>query len=100
MAHFSRQFSSTRGGERLARLLAVQQLTDWGWARYSQTTQAAALLVAELATNSVTHGRVPGRDFLLILMVIQRTTTPTTLRIEVTDSRGETVWAQLLVVER
>ncbi|MGC2998696.1 ATP-binding protein [Streptomyces sp. G35A] len=87
---FSQRFSSTRRGARLARLLAVQQLADWGWARNSEYLEAAELVVGELAANAVTHGRVPGRDFLLTM-----TLTPLSkgcsgiLRIEVADCRGE-----------
>lgn len=44
----------------------------------------AQLLVAELANNAATHGRVPGRNFQLLLYVVGRT-----LRIEVTDTRGD-----------
>ncbi|WP_274562021.1 ATP-binding protein [Streptomyces spiramyceticus] len=88
-ARFSQQLSSTRRGARLARLLAVQQLADWGWARDSETVQTAALLVAELATNAVTHGRVPGRNFLLSLVVTRQPGETTTLRIEVADCGGE-----------
>lgn len=40
--------------------------------------------MAELATNAVTHARVPGRDFELRL-----TLCPTTLRIEVSDARAD-----------
>ncbi|PWI09553.1 hypothetical protein DIZ27_15765 [Streptomyces sp. NWU339] len=89
-AHFSRQLSSTRRGARLARLLAVQRLADWGWDRGSEPLESAALVVAELAANAVTHGVVPGRDFLLTM-----TLTPLpgncvgTLRVEVADCRGE-----------
>ncbi|SED32357.1 hypothetical protein SAMN04490357_4497 [Streptomyces misionensis] len=45
----------------------------------------ARLLVAELATNAVLHGRVPGRSFRLALVVPE----PGVLRIEVTDTRAE-----------
>ncbi|GAA3302551.1 hypothetical protein GCM10020295_48650 [Streptomyces cinereospinus] len=41
-------------------------------------------VLAELATNAATHGRVPGRDFRLTLHVVAGT-----LRIEVTDTRGD-----------
>ena len=41
-------------------------------------------IVAELAVNAATHGRVPGRDFRLTLYVVGDT-----LRIEVTDTRGD-----------
>jgi anti-sigma regulatory factor (Ser/Thr protein kinase) len=43
----------------------------------------AALLIAELTANAALHGRVRGRGARLDL-----TLTPTTLRIEVTDARG------------
>lgn len=43
-------------------------------------------IIAELASNAVTHGRVPGRDFRLALTV-----TPDTLLIEVTDPRGDRI---------
>ncbi|MFJ4779887.1 ATP-binding protein [Streptomyces sp. NPDC088762] len=45
-----------------------------------------AQIVAELASNAVTHGRVPGRDFRLALSV-----TPESLLIEVTDPRGDRI---------
>ncbi|MFE6525909.1 ATP-binding protein [Streptomyces sp. NPDC057794] len=44
----------------------------------------ATQVVAELSANAVTHGRVPGRDFRLLLHVVGGT-----LRIEVTDTRGD-----------
>ncbi len=47
----------------------------------------ARLIVAELAANAVLHGRVTGRSFRLGLAV----TAPATLRIEVTDARGESL---------
>ncbi|MET7454004.1 ATP-binding protein [Streptomyces sp. NPDC005574] len=80
----TRQFtvllSSTRRGARLARLLTERQLADWG-----QPFDAAAQVVAELAGNAVLHGRVPGRDFRLTLAL----SGAGTLRIAVTDTRGE-----------
>ncbi|MEV6998626.1 ATP-binding protein [Streptomyces sp. NPDC093982] len=77
--NFSVQLSPTPRGARLARLLATEQLRSWGL-----PLDPAAHLVAELATNAVTHGRVPGRDFLLLLYVVGGT-----LRIEVTDTCGD-----------
>ncbi len=44
----------------------------------------ARQVIAELAANAATHGRVAGRDFRLTLYVVADT-----LRIEVTDTRGE-----------
>ncbi len=76
---FSLLLSSTRRGARLARLLAEAQLRQWGL-----PTDPATHLVAELAANAVTHGRVPGRDFRLTLRRVGDR-----LRIEVTDPRGE-----------
>ncbi len=76
---FAMQLSSTPRGARLARLLAEVHLRRWGL-----PTVTACQLVAELASNAATHGRVPGRDFRLALRVIGDV-----LRIEVTDTRGE-----------
>ncbi|MHB9859091.1 ATP-binding protein [Streptomyces sp. YIM S03343] len=90
--HFSQQLSSTERGARLARLLTVQQLIDWGWDRDGEAVATVALVVAELATNAVTHGRLPGRDFLLALALSEAADPASaTLRIEVADSRGERV---------
>jgi anti-sigma regulatory factor (Ser/Thr protein kinase) len=77
--HFTVLLSSTRRGARLARLLTEAQLRRWGL-----PTDTASHLVGELAANAVTHGRIPGRDFRLLLYVIGDT-----LRIEVTDTRGD-----------
>ncbi|MFH8978085.1 ATP-binding protein [Streptomyces sp. NPDC017890] len=76
---FSTLLSSTPRGARLARLLAVNALRDWGI-----PDEAAGHVVAELAANAATHGRLPGRSFRLALYVIGGT-----LRIEVTDTRGD-----------
>lgn len=79
----TRQFgvllSPTRRGARLARLLATEQLRTWGL-----PLDPAVLVVAELANNAATHGRVPGRNFQLSLHAVGGT-----LRIEVTDTRGD-----------
>ncbi|MFF8591427.1 ATP-binding protein [Streptomyces sp. NPDC015220] len=77
--NFTVLLSSTRRGARLARLLTEAQLRRWGL-----PTDSASHIVAELAANAATHGRVPGRDFRLTLYVIGGT-----LRIEVADTRGD-----------
>ncbi|MFJ2291058.1 ATP-binding protein [Streptomyces sp. NPDC087894] len=64
---FAQRFSATRRGARLARLLAALQFVEWGLPRDSVDHDAVALVVAELAANAVLHGRVPGRDFALLL---------------------------------
>ncbi|MET8922701.1 ATP-binding protein [Streptomyces sp. NPDC003509] len=81
---FVQRFSSTPRGARLARLLVLHQLDAWGVPHGSQASDSVAVLVAELAANAVTHGRVPGRDFELAVRLLGRT-----LRIEVSDARVE-----------
>ncbi|ATW50519.1 ATP-binding protein [Streptomyces peucetius] len=81
---FTQRFSSTPRGARLARRLALHQLDTWGVPHGSEASDTAALLVAELAANAVTHGRVPGRDFEVTVKLLDRT-----LRIAVSDTRGE-----------
>ncbi|MER5292784.1 ATP-binding protein [Streptomyces pharetrae] len=79
---FTQRLSATPRGARLARRLAVGQLADWGVPYGSDTSDTVAAVVAELAANAVTHGRVPGRDFELRLSLA-----PGCVRIEVTDAR-------------
>ncbi|MFJ9979844.1 ATP-binding protein [Streptomyces cyaneofuscatus] len=78
---FTVLLSPTRRGARLARLLTVAHLGTWGL-----PSESAAHIVAELAANASVHGRVQGRDFQLALTVSGQT-----LRIEVTDTRGDSV---------
>ncbi|MFI1360772.1 ATP-binding protein [Streptomyces sp. NPDC020898] len=77
--NFSVRLSPTPRGARLARLLAAEQLRSW-----ELPVDPARQIVAELAANAVTHGRVPGRDFRLTMYVIGGT-----LRIEVVDTCGD-----------
>ncbi|MGW2107615.1 ATP-binding protein [Streptomyces sp. NPDC001948] len=81
--HFAILPSATPPGARLARLLAAEELHCWGWPYDTEVNRTATLLVAELATNAVWHGRVRGRDFRLRLTL--RPGGPA-LRIEVTDA--------------
>ncbi|MFG2984060.1 ATP-binding protein [Streptomyces sp. NPDC048258] len=62
-------------------MLAIEQLRSWGLPLVEP-----GQIIAELAANAVTHGRVPGRDFRLALTVA-----PDVLRIEVTDARGDRI---------
>jgi anti-sigma regulatory factor (Ser/Thr protein kinase) len=82
---FTQLLSATPRGARLARLLAVQQLDEWGWPHSCTVSKSTALVVAELAANAVTHGHVRGRGFRLTLAVEGSDT----LRIEVADARGD-----------
>ncbi|WJY53129.1 ATP-binding protein [Streptomyces chengbuensis] len=81
---FTQRFSSTPRGARLARHLALHQLHSWGVPHGTEVSETAAVLVAELAANAVTHGRVPGRDFELRLALDAGT-----LTVDVSDTRGE-----------
>ncbi|MFF0401006.1 ATP-binding protein [Streptomyces sp. NPDC005248] len=84
--HFTMCFSSTPRGARLARRLAAERLEAWGIPYGSDAHDVLTLIVAELSANAVRHGRVPGRDFRLRLSA-----EGATLRVEVTDSRGESI---------
>ncbi|CUW30367.1 ATP-binding protein [Streptomyces sp. FBKL.4005] len=80
------RLSSTPRGARLARRLTGTTLATWGHPHDSDLSHTAQLLVAELAANAVTHGRVQGRDFELRLALLPD---KDTLRIEVSDARGD-----------
>ncbi|MBT2525996.1 ATP-binding protein [Streptomyces sp. ISL-99] len=82
------RFSSTPRGARLARRLAGQRFDAWGIPYDSDVHDALTLIVAELAANAVTHGRVPGRDFHLAVTLAPALAT---VRIDVTDTRTERV---------
>ncbi|MFI5522779.1 ATP-binding protein [Streptomyces platensis] len=77
--HFHVQLSATRRGARLARLLGTEQLRSWG-----MPFEVPAQVLAELASNAASHGRVPGRDFRVVM-----SSDVDTLRVEVTDARGD-----------
>lgn len=79
---FVQRRSATRLGATLARRLAVWKLDVWG-IPYGTPLDDVALLVAELAANSVLHGRVPGRDFELRLSYAYETGA---VRIEISDT--------------
>lgn len=84
-AELAQRLRATPRGARLARHLTVQQLAVWGYASDSEVSETAQHLVAELAANAVTHGRLPGRAFELRLLLLPEDT----LRIEVSDPRGD-----------
>lgn len=81
---FVQRFSSTPRGARLARRLVLHQLATWGVSYGSEASDTAAQLVAELAANAATHGRVCGRDFEVTAEILDGT-----LRLAVSDARGE-----------
>lgn len=80
---FVQRFSSTRRGARLARRLATHRLDGWGLPYGSPSSDAVALVVAELSANAVVHGRVPGRDFELRLSYDRGAGV---IRVEVSDT--------------
>ncbi|MET9655936.1 ATP-binding protein [Streptomyces sp. NPDC006510] len=65
----------------LCRHRAARLVLQWG---HPELAGDAALLVSELATNALLHGVIRGRLFRVHL-----TLTATTLRIAVSDPRGE-----------
>ncbi|MFD8520038.1 ATP-binding protein [Streptomyces capillispiralis] len=81
---FTQLLSSTRRGARLARLLTVTELRSRGASH--ELTERAELVVAELASNAVLHGRLPGRCFRLTLVLDPAVGR---LRVEVSDARGD-----------
>ncbi|MER8088323.1 ATP-binding protein [Streptomyces sp. NPDC087532] len=84
---FAMCFTATARGARLARRLVSLRLDEWGYPYTSEPNETMTLIAAELAANAVRHGRVPGRDFHLRLTE----TGGRTLRIEVTDTRTESL---------
>ncbi|MFD7426828.1 ATP-binding protein [Streptomyces sp. NPDC059818] len=74
-------YTPTARSVHLCRRRAVRLVTEWG---YPNHVAEVALLVSELATNALLHGSVRGRLFRVHLAL-----TATTLRIEVSDPRGE-----------
>ncbi|MDI2125097.1 ATP-binding protein [Yinghuangia seranimata] len=83
---FEQRFSSTARGARLARLLAVEHLTYWGWPPDHPLVEAVALVVGELAANAVAHAGAWAEDFEIRLT---RDTPSAAVRLEVTDTAGD-----------
>lgn len=83
---FVLRFTSSPRGARLARRLASCRMDAWGWGRGTPAHDTVELIVAELAANAVTHGRVPGRDTELRLTADRD---DGLVRVEVSDTRGE-----------
>jgi len=79
------RFTASPRGARLARRLASCQMDAWGWRHDTPVHDTVELVVAELANNAVTHGRVPGRDAELRLSREDGGH----VRVEVSDARGE-----------
>lgn len=88
---FAMRFTSTPRGARLARHLAAVRLDAWGVPYGTDDHDAILVIVAELTANAVLHGNVPGRDFHLRLGLLHAGPRSATVRVEVTDTRGERV---------
>ncbi|WP_434096875.1 ATP-binding protein [Streptomyces prasinus] len=80
---FAQRFSATRRGARLARRLATHRLDLWQLPYGSPASDTVTLVVAELASNAVLHGHVPGRDFELRLTYER---SAGLVRVEVSDT--------------
>ncbi|WP_329490355.1 ATP-binding protein [Kitasatospora sp. NBC_01246] len=88
-AHTAQLTASPKGAS-IGRRIARQQLTAWGLNSIAtETFHSALLVIAELAANASTHGRVPGRGFELALRLVDKPPGGATLRIEVSDCRGD-----------
>lgn len=70
----------------IARRHTARLVDVWG---YPEAADDAAALLSELAGNAVQHGRLRGRLFQVELIVTAAT--PPTLRIAVSDARGESL---------
>ncbi|GGW43461.1 ATP-binding protein [Streptomyces griseoloalbus] len=88
---FAMRFTSTPRGARLARHLVAVRLDAWGVPCGTDDHDAIVLIVAELTANAVLHGNVPGRDVHLRLALLPTASRFATVRVEVTDTRGERV---------
>ncbi|MFC8564452.1 ATP-binding protein [Streptomyces sp. NPDC057245] len=84
--HFRTMFPTTARGAHTARHAAEAWLATVAVTSVDDDDgmATASLLIAELTANAALHGRVQGRNARLAL-----TLTAETLRIEVTDARGE-----------
>jgi anti-sigma regulatory factor (Ser/Thr protein kinase) len=85
--HFELRFTATPRGARLARRLCAERLDAWGITYGTEPHDAICLIVAELSSNAVRHGGVPGRDFHVRLTA--EAGPAATVRIEVTDTRAD-----------
>lgn len=74
-------YTPTQRSVPLARRRVAQLVTEWGQPGLAGNV---ALVVSELMTNALLHGSVPGR-----LIRVRVTLGPHTLRVEVSDPRGE-----------
>ncbi|WP_107450354.1 ATP-binding protein [Streptomyces silvensis] len=81
---FTQRISASPRGARLARRLVRYHLDGWGVPYGSELSDTVAQIAAELAANAATHGRVPGRDFQLRLLL-----RADGVRVEVSDTRTE-----------
>ncbi|MFJ8938621.1 ATP-binding protein [Streptomyces sp. NPDC102365] len=83
---FTQLFSCTPRGARLARRLVANRMDAWGHAYDDEANETVTLVVAELAANAVTHGRVKGRDFRVRLLTRAG---EGVVRVEVSDGLTE-----------
>ncbi|MER6533412.1 ATP-binding protein [Streptomyces sp900105755] len=83
---FEMRFTSTPRGARLARRLTAVRLDAWGIPYDTEAHDDIVLIVAELTSNAVRHGHVPGRDFHLRVHV---PADARLVRVEVGDTRAE-----------
>ena len=83
---FATRFRSTPRGAHTARQQCAAQLDGWGIPYGSDAHDVVTLVVSELCANAVRHCHVPGRDCHIRLAADAGAGT---VRVEVTDTRGE-----------
>ncbi|MFE7562527.1 ATP-binding protein [Kitasatospora sp. NPDC057500] len=82
--------AATPKGACLCRSVTRRQLSIWGVdSTFGESFQSALIIVAELASNAIRHGRVAGRGFELHLCLTTLVRRGATLRIEISDCRGD-----------
>ncbi|MFB7475085.1 ATP-binding protein [Kitasatospora sp. NPDC056184] len=82
--------AATPKGASLCRATARSQLALWGVdSTFGEPFHSALIIVAELASNAIWHGRVAGRGFELHLRLTTLVRRGATLRIEISDCRGD-----------
>ncbi|GAA1402142.1 ATP-binding protein [Kitasatospora putterlickiae] len=82
--------AATPKGACLCRNITRRQLSHWGVeSTFGESFHSALIIVAELASNAIRHGRVAGRGFELHLCLTTLVRRGATLRIEISDCRGD-----------
>ncbi|WP_330328482.1 SsgA family sporulation/cell division regulator [Streptomyces sp. NBC_00536] len=88
-AEFAQRFKATRRGARIARLLALHQLEQWGIPHGGACSEAAEVVIAELLAGRVPNGNGNGNGNGLAGAFELRMALGDLLRIEVGDAEDD-----------